>query len=69
MNKDQKRLCWARNVVRKFEKRIREAKASPGGHTRGDMSDLENQAWDEGVLGKRYERACALILADRLRNS
>ncbi len=55
-------LRRARTEVREFEKRM-------AGLTRGAMSDLENKAWDEGVLRKRYEKACALIAYDRLQKS
>jgi hypothetical protein len=49
----QHRLCWARNVVKKFESEHWET-------------------WDEArraVARERYERAVALILYDKLKNS
>ena len=54
-----RKLRRARNVVKRFERAAR-------GKTRGELTELENKAWDEGVLRKRYDRAVALLLAQAL---
>jgi len=53
-----RRLRWARNVVKRYQI-MKQVHASVG------AADLDYT----GVEKARYERACALILADKLRNS
>ena len=54
-------LRRARNVVKRWEKKSLERTSS-----RFTQEDWEIQ---NAINEKRYERACALILADKLRNS
>ena len=63
-------LRRARNVVKKWQAaRIAKSVFPADGRYRIDGSDPVAWAIQEEICQKRYERACAMILADRLRNS